>query len=355
MTTRAVGSTLVSSQHRSRFAAQPASRLEEAIAARLEERPVRERERAFNPQLELHAIRTAPTRLGASSSSPSFRPATSHLANPKARGRAQLSLAPVRHPRGGGHHLEPSTSTPSLESRRPFSVPAPRPLAADADDPPRPTVHTVNVPFRVSRWQVHSRGPAVGKSSQPLPPPPPPPSSGAQRRSTRSLAPLGYDMPRSVERACDSFDERAEGLTQRLSTLVSRLDKDTTSERAQLDFYRSLAELRAQRFEVQPLRWRGGELDDVLSHGGFSGSRNPRAPPRGRPPRHDAWTAKSDLMSKAELDAAEARLAELRRRKAAGLLTDEERREMEALERKLAAHHAAKAKGVMSADELNEA
>jgi hypothetical protein len=61
------------------------------------------------------------------------------------------------------------------------------------------------------------------------------------------------------------------------------------------------------------------------------------------------------VLSTAELDAAEARLAELRRRQAAGLLTEEERREMEALERKLVAHNAAKAKGIMSADEVDVA
>ena len=61
------------------------------------------------------------------------------------------------------------------------------------------------------------------------------------------------------------------------------------------------------------------------------------------------------MLSTAELDAAEAQLAELRRRQAAGLLTEEERREMEALERKLVAHNAAKAKGIMSADEVDVA
>jgi len=61
------------------------------------------------------------------------------------------------------------------------------------------------------------------------------------------------------------------------------------------------------------------------------------------------------VLSTAELDAAEAQLAELRRRQAAGLLTEEERREMEALERKLVAHNAAKAKGIMSADEVDVA
>jgi len=63
----------------------------------------------------------------------------------------------------------------------------------------------------------------------------------------------------------------------------------------------------------------------------------------------------SEVLSTAELDAAEAQLAELRRRQAAGLLTEEERREMEALERKLVAHNAAKAKGIMSADEVDVA
>ena len=50
----------------------------------------------------------------------------------------------------------------------------------------------------------------------------------------------------------------------------------------------------------------------------------------------------ASMMSDSEVGEAEARLAELKRRAAAGELTDEERREMEALERKLAAHHAAK-------------
>jgi len=55
---------------------------------------------------------------------------------------------------------------------------------------------------------------------------------------------------------------------------------------------------------------------------------------------HQAAAAKG-IMSADEVDAAEARLAELKRRAAAGELTDEERAEMEALERKLAAHHKA--------------
>ena len=60
-----------------------------------------------------------------------------------------------------------------------------------------------------------------------------------------------------------------------------------------------------------------------------------RAPPKG-------------LMSVAEVEAAEARLADLKRRAAAGELTEEERAEMEALEQKLAAHHAASRAGGQS-------
>ena len=68
-----------------------------------------------------------------------------------------------------------------------------------------------------------------------------------------------------------------------------------------------------------------------------------------------ASAAAKDMMSSDELDAAEVRLADLRRRKAAGLLTDEERRELAVLERKLSAHHAAMANALMGADEMAEA
>ena len=68
-----------------------------------------------------------------------------------------------------------------------------------------------------------------------------------------------------------------------------------------------------------------------------------------------ASAAAKDMMSSDELDAAEVRLADLRRRKAAGLLTDEERRELAVLERKLSAHHAAMANALMGADEKAEA
>ena len=69
---------------------------------------------------------------------------------------------------------------------------------------------------------------------------------------------------------------------------------------------------------------------------------------------HNAAKAKG-IMSADEVDVAEARLADLKRRAAAGELTEEERREMVALERKLVAHNAAKAKGIMSADEVDVA
>jgi hypothetical protein len=55
---------------------------------------------------------------------------------------------------------------------------------------------------------------------------------------------------------------------------------------------------------------------------------------------HNAAKAKG-IMSADEVDVAEARLADLKRRAAAGELTEEERREMVALERQLATHNAA--------------
>jgi len=70
---------------------------------------------------------------------------------------------------------------------------------------------------------------------------------------------------------------------------------------------------------------------------------------------HVAALEAKGVMSTADVVAAEARLADLKRRAAAGELTEEERREMEALERKLVAHNAAKAKGIMSADEVDVA
>jgi hypothetical protein len=96
-------------------------------------------------------------------------------------------------------------------------------------------------------------------------------------------------MPRAIERACDSFDQKSQGIMQRLSTLKNRLEEDVTSERVQLKFDRALAELRLQRLQFQPHRWRDGYLqDNPLSHGGFLGSRHPRAPPRNRPVRSSA-------------------------------------------------------------------
>jgi hypothetical protein len=95
-------------------------------------------------------------------------------------------------------------------------------------------------------------------------------------------------MPRAIERACDSFDQKSQGILQRLSTLKNRLE-DVTSERVQLKFDRTLAELRLQRLQFQPHRWRDGYLqDNPLSHGGFLGSRHPRAPPRNRPVQSSA-------------------------------------------------------------------
>jgi len=259
----------------------------------------------------------------------------------------------------------------SVERHRPQTVPVlSEPKDADVRPPPE-TVPNIKVPFRLSRWQKlpidsdfreeivaeHRRSSSeqwAPPRQEELPP----------RPVTRSSIPPGWSMPREFEQECDRFDQRHGNLFQKTHTVLSQLESDSTSAKAERSFQRDLAEIRTHRLPVQPLRWRSADTGgagrppwevggDPLANGGFSGSRNPRSAPRGRPPR--VKVANPDVMSADELSAAEARLAELKRRAAAGELTDEERAEMEALERKLAAHHKAIRGALMSADELNAA
>ena len=283
MTTRAGISTVVTSQHQSRFRKRPASRLELAITARLNEQPVRERQRIFNPHLHLSERPSTAPGLGASASLPSLRPATSNL-NRTTRYSPDKVTAALIHPQGrSGQPL-----SLSFERHRPLSGPASTPPLAgedgDAQGDAQGDAPIVPIRNQHSDWTVLAQ--AVCDST---------PASAAQPlRSTpsprlASLAPLGYAMPRAIERACDSFDQKSQGIMQRLSTLKNRLEEDVTSERVQLKFDRALAELRIQRLQFQPHRWRDGYLqDNPLSHGGFLGSRHPRAPPRNRPVRSSA-------------------------------------------------------------------
>jgi len=256
----------------------------------------------------------------------------------------------------------------SVERHRPQTVPVlSEPKDADVRPPPE-TVPNIKVPFRLSRWQKlpidsdfreeivaeHRRSSSeqwAPPRQEELPP----------RPVTRSSIPPGWSMPREFEQECDRFDQRHGNLFQKTHTVLSQLESDSTSAKAERSFQRDLAEIRTHRLPVQPLRWRSADTGgagrppwevggDPLANGGFSGSRNPRSAPRGRPPR--VKVANPDVMSADELSAAEARLAELKRRAAAGELTDEERAEMEALEKKLAAHHKA---AMMSPDELDAA
>ena len=267
----------VTSKTQSRLRKRPASRLELAITARLNEQPVRERQRTFNPHLHLSERPSTAPSLGASASLPSLRPATSMRYFP------DKVTAALVHPQGRSGQ----SSLPSFERHRPLSGPASTPLLAgedgDAQSDAQSDAPIVPIRNQYSDWTVLEQAVcgAPALAAQPLHSTPSP--------RLASLAPLGYAMPRAVERACDSFDQKSQGIMQRLSTLKNRLEENVTSERVQLKFDRALAELRIQRLQVQPHRWRDGYLqDNPLSHGGFLGSRHPRAPPRNRPVRSSA-------------------------------------------------------------------
>jgi len=186
----------------------------------------------------------------------------------------------------------------------------------------------INVPFRVSLLPPRPSQQHASRTPLPIMLEPP---------STKTQAPQWYVMPSTVAAACDRFDVHHTGLQQRSTIRLIKLEADVTSEGRERRYKRSLCEIRAQRLHVQPLRWRGAEngANTVLGHGSYAGRRHPRAPPRGSTnprSRRQGWesrgahNSRGGLMSDGELDEAEARLAELKRRAAAGELSDEEMR-----------------------------